>query len=127
MKRFKQFLVEVEREKVVEKLTLALEHEVYKRIPGTANSYRQDSAKTSKQPQRHSHVYAKLNGGGKELYSVNFDGSGHDGSSGATIPSAHADFFRSKGYDIPLTNALESLSLEQINDGTYSLVLLEDA
>lgn len=127
MKRFKKYLAEVEREKAIEKLTLALEHEVYKRIPGTANSYRQDGANTNTQTQRHAHVYVRPNGGGKELYSVNFDGSGHDGSSGTEIPSSHADFLRSKGYDIPPTNALESLSLGQIDVGSYSLVLFEDA
>lgn len=127
MKRFKQYLAEVEREKAIETLTLAFEHEVYMRIPGTTNSYRQDAANTNTQTQRHLHVYAKLNGGGKELYSVNLDGSGHDGSSGTPISSANADFFRSKGYNVPLTNTLESLDLEHINDGTYYLILLEDA
>lgn len=126
MKRFKEFKAELERNKAIEKLTLMLEHEVYKRIPGTANSYRQDASNTNTQSQRHTHVYAKLNGGGKELYSVNTSGSGHDGSSGTEIPSTHANFFRSKGYDIPLNNILESLSLEQISDGPYRLFLLED-
>lgn len=127
MKRFKQFLAEVEREKAVEKLTLALEHEVYKRIPGTANSYRQDAANTNTHTQRHAHVYAKPNGGGKELYSANLSGSGHDGSSGIEIPSSHADFLRSNGYAIPPTNVLESISLEQLIDESYRLILLEDA
>jgi hypothetical protein len=127
MKRFKDFVAESERRDAVEKLTLALEHEVYKRIPGTSNSYRQDAANTNTKAQVHSHVYAKLKGGGKELYAVNVDGSGHDGSSGKTIPGSHADFLRSKGYNIKPTNALESIGSEQLDSDTYVLLLLEDA
>ena len=106
MKTFKQFLAENKRERAVTKLTVFFEHEVYKRIPGTTNSCRQDSLNTNTQVQQHSHVYAKLNGGGKELYSVNLSGSGHDGSNGIQISATHADFFRSKGYDIQPNNIL---------------------
>jgi len=127
MKTFKQYLAENQRKEAVTKLTTLFEHEVYKRIPGTANSFRQDPANTNTQVQRHSHVYAKLNGGGQELYSVNLSGSGHDGSSGIPIPDTHAAFFRSKGYDIKPDNILESLNLEQLQEGMYRLVLLEDA
>jgi hypothetical protein len=127
MKSFKQFLAETERNEAISKLTLALEHETYRRIPGTNNSFRQDSANTNTQTQNHTHVFAKRNGGGNELYSVNIDGSGHDGSSGTTIPSSHADFLRTKGYAIPLTNALESIDQEQLENGMFSILLLEDA
>lgn len=127
MKTFKQYLAESKIEEAVSKLTDLFEHEVYKQIPGTSNSYRQDSANTNKKVQRHSHVFAKSNGGGSELYSVNISGSGHDGSSGIKISSSHADFFRSKGYDIKPDNILESLDLEQLQKGMYFPVLLEDA
>ena len=58
---------------------------------------------------KHSHVYAKLKGSGKEIYSVNIDGSGHDGSRGIKIPDSHAEFFRRKGYRIPNDNILEGI------------------
>ncbi len=127
MKTFKQYLAESSKEEAVSKLTDLFEHEVYKQIPGTTSSYRQDAANTNTKTQWHSHVYAKANGGGNELYSVNVSGSGHDGSSGIKIPSDHADFFRSKGYDIKPDNILESLNLEQLQEEKYYLVLLEDA
>ncbi len=127
MKTFKQFLADIKRgEKFVSRLIALFEHETYKRISGTVNSYRQDSANTNTQTQRHSHVYARLNGDGKELYAVNLDGSGHDGSSGVPIPSVHADFFRLKGYHIKSDNILESLDIEQLQEG-MCLILLEDA
>ena len=127
MKTFKQFLAGNKKTEVVKKLVELFEHETYKRIPGTANSYRQDTANTNTKTQQHAHVYARPNGGGKELYSVNDGGSGHDGSSGTQIPASHADFFRSKGYNIKPNNILESLSLEILQEGQFRLVLLEDA
>lgn len=126
MKTFKQFLAENNKAAAVPKLVELFEHETYKRIPSTTNSYRQDAANTNTKTQQHAHVYARPNGGGKELYSVNFSGSGHDGSSGVQIPAPHADFFRLKGYDIKPDNILESLQLELLREGQFSLVLLED-
>lgn len=134
MKTFKQLMVEIKkiaaeseikREKSISKLVELFEHEIYKRIPGTSNSYRQDSTNINTLTQRHSHTYAKLNGRGNELYSVNFDGSGHDGSSGIQIPSAHADFFRSNGYKIKADNILESLDIDNLQDG-MCLIFMED-
>lgn len=127
MKTFKQFLTEDKRGEALKHLKALFEHEIYKRIPGTSNSYRQDSANTTTNTQWHSHIYAKLNGGGKELYSVNYNGSGHDGSSGVKIPTTHADFFRSKGYNIKSDNILESLSLEKLRKGIHSLIIFEDS
>lgn len=49
----KQYFTEVEREKKVSELTIALEHQIYRRIPGTNNSYRGDSPNTHTQTQRH--------------------------------------------------------------------------
>lgn len=121
-----QVLKEQEQDKLLQELTISLEHHTYKRIPGTNNSYREDKANTNKNTQRHAHVYAKRNGGGKELYSVNLSGTGHDGSSGTVIPSSHADFFRDEGYSIPLTNSLESISIDLSEDDDYVLFLLED-
>lgn len=126
MKTFKQFFAEYKRDEAVTKLSVLFEHEIYKRIPGTTTSYRQDSANMNTQTQRHSHVYAKLKGGGKELYSVNLDGSGHDGSTGIQIPTSHGDFFRSNEYSINHNNILEWLDLEQLQEDKYILMLFED-
>lgn len=127
MKNFKQFLAENNRDKAVTQLKALFEHNVYKRIPGTNDFHRQDPENTSTKTQRHSHVYAYPNGGGKELYSVNVSGSGHDGSSGVKIPTTHADFFRSKGYNIKTNNILECLSFKQLQKNKHCLILLEDA
>lgn len=113
--------------KFVEKLSITLEHEKYKNIPGTNSSVRQDKGNTNTKTQDHAHVYAKRNGGGKELYSVNLDGSGHDGSSGKSIPSSHADFLRSLGYEIPVNLVLESIEPTSINlDDFQFCILFED-
>jgi hypothetical protein len=93
---------------------LLLEYECYRLIPGTRNSFREDPMKTSTKTEKHSHVYARPKGGGKELYAVNLGGSGHDGSSGKEIPKAHADYFRSKGYNIPTDNILECINIEDL-------------
>jgi hypothetical protein len=101
------------------------EHETYKPIPGTKNSYRTDSGNTNTKTIKHSHVYAKLKGGGSELYSVNMDGTGHDGSRGKVLPQSHAEHFRDLGYSINPNNILESMDFEQINESKYSLILIE--
>ena len=124
-KTFRQFLAEArERAARIELLSL-LEHSTYKRLPGTASSYRSDAPNTNTKTQRHSHVYAKPNGKGKQLYAVNVDGTGHDGSSGTQIPQAHADHFRSIGYEIPLDNILESLDMDSLTDA-FELIFVED-
>ena len=125
--RFKEFMKEQEREQTIQNLTVALEHQTYKQIPGTNNSFREDPPNTNTKTQRHAHVYAKRSGGGKELYSVNLDGSGHDGSSGITIPKSHAEFLRGKGYEIPPTCTLESITLDPSVDHGYELIILEDS
>lgn len=128
MKSFKQFLAESEKMyEAISKRIQLFEHETYKLVPGTKNSYRTDSGNTNKKTIKHSHVYAKPKGGGSELYSVNIDGSGHDGSSGKAMSSLHADYFRSLGYEIKPNNILECLELGEIDESTYTLVLLENA
>ncbi len=119
---FKEFLNETNASKFIE----LFEHQIYKNIPGTKNSYRVDPANTNTMTSKHSHAYAKPNGKGSQLYSVNIDGTGHDGSSGKEIPGAHADFFRSKGYSIPDNNILENLILSESIADEYELLILED-
>lgn len=127
MKTFKQFLAaSAQEDSGATQLVQLFEHEVYKLIPGTKNSYRTDSGNANIKTIRHSHVYAKPKGGGSELYSVSINGSGHDGSSGKAIPSAHADYFRSLGYEINSNNILESLELGKIDESSYTLLLLEN-
>jgi hypothetical protein len=124
--RFKEYLREsAAQNRTFREWVQLFEHEVYKPIPGTQNSYRSDPSNTNTMTLRHSHVYAKPKGRGKELYAVNFDGSGHDGFSGTAIPARHADFFRSLGYSIPDTNILESLDLDVLEEEAFSLTVLE--
>ena len=103
---------------------LTLEHLTYKDIPGTNNSYRVDAGKSSTVTKKHAHVYAKRAGGGKELYSVNIDGSGHDGYSGTKIPRKHADHFKDIGFKIPSDITLESISIEGLADGSFEIFTL---
>ena len=127
MKTFKQYLSETENKtREIPKLLELFEHEVYKRIEGPNGSYREDPANTNTLTQKHAHVFAKPNGKGGQLYSVNFDGSGHDGSSRTTLSTSHADFFRAKGYDIPTNNILESLDVASLDANGYELILLVD-
>ena len=100
------------------------EHHVYRQFPGEKTSYRIDSGNTSTLTQRHAHVYAQPGGKGRQLYAVNIDGSGHDGSSGIELSSSHADFLRGKGFDIPTTNIIEQLDHDSLGQG-YRLILLE--
>lgn len=101
------------------------EHNVYKKFPGKKASYREDHGNTNKLTIKHAHAYAKPKGKGKELYSVNMDGSGHDGYSGTEIPKDHADFFRSKGYQIDQTNILESITYSDLSENQYTLWIFE--
>lgn len=113
-----------EAEKELERLLNLFEYEIYKNIPGTNNSYREDKANTSTKTLKHAHVYARKKGSGEELYSVSVNGHGHDGSSGITIPASHGDYFRSRGYKIPETNILEWVDLATISSDEYVLVEL---
>ncbi|MDG6777947.1 hypothetical protein QCB44_04415 [Thiomicrorhabdus sp. zzn3] len=127
MDSFKTFFnKEKKRTDNLETLSLALEHQTYKQIPGTRNSYRLDSQNTNSQTQKHAHVYAKPHGKGKELYSVNIDGSGHDGFSGFEIPKRHADYFQELGFEIPSNLTLESIDCELLDSSKFDICILED-
>ncbi len=123
MKSFKEFVAEEEK---VQELINLFEHQIYKNIPGTKNSYREDTGNTNTMTSKHSHVYAKPKGKGTEIYSVNINGSGHDGSSGTEISSSHAEFFRNKGYSIPDNNILENLILSESVTEEYELLIFKD-
>lgn len=117
----------LEAEKALESRLNLFEHKVYKDIPGTNSSYREDSANTNTKTLKHAHVYARRNGSGQELYSINVDGRGHDGSSGVPISAKHGDYFRSIGYAIPLTNILECLDLATISHEDFCLISILDS
>jgi hypothetical protein len=102
------------------------EHETYKLIPKTNNSYRIDPSNVSAKSLRHAHVYAKPKGLGQQLYVANVDGTGKDGFSGTPIPARHADFFRSMGFEIKSDNILERMQLTSLDLNDYSLVILDD-
>jgi len=103
-----------------------LEYQVYKRIPKTSNYYRLDNGKINKSTLKHAAVYANSEGKGKELYAVNIDGSGHDGSSGKEIPKRHADHFRNIGFTIADNNILENLYLNSDELFEYEIKILLD-
>jgi hypothetical protein len=129
--RFKEFLAEQAKQNapdvtIVELEQDLLEHEVYKDIPKTNSSYRTDAANTNKQTQQHVHVYAKPKGSGKEMYALNQDGSGHDGSSGIKIPKKHADYFRSQGYDVKDGSILECIEIEDSNGMSFYILTESD-
>lgn len=127
IKTFKEFLAAAQAEKDAFFGQIELfEHEIYKPIPGSTNSYRTDQGKTGTMTKKHAHVYAKPNGRGKELYSVNTDGSGHDGSRGKEIPAGHAAHFRSLGFTIATDNILESIEMSAMDTRHYKLFLMDD-
>ncbi len=123
--QLKKLVNEIKHEQALAKINL-FEHKVYKAIPGTKTSFRTDPGKTNTRTIKHAHTYAKLDGKGKELYSVNIDGTGHDGNSGVTIPQTHADFFRELGYDINSNNILEVLNMDNLDPGKWTILLLEN-
>jgi hypothetical protein len=129
MKSFKQFL-EDRKNGCDEAFVLGVllhEAKLYKQIPGTISSFRVDPEQTSIKTVRHSHVYAKPNGKGKQLYSVGVNGRGHDGCSNVQIPSSHADYFRSMGFEIPLNNILECILITDCRKNDIEILLFETA
>lgn len=131
MMTFKEFLADRAKQDapevtIVTLLDTLLEHETYKNIPGTKSSFRTDSGNTNTKTQQHVHVYAKPKGNGKEIYSINRDGSGHDGHSGKEITKSHADYFRSQGYDVKANNILESIGTDDPSQFAF-FVLIEAA
>lgn len=130
MKSFKEHIKISEQDKLESTTSpnshLALEHITYKDIPETNNSYRLDAPNTNSMTKKHAHVYAKRKGGGSELYSVNTDGSGHDGYSGTEIPKKHAEHLRSIGFNIPQNLVLESLSVDHLVTDLYEIFTLNE-
>lgn len=93
---------------------ILLEFAQYKPIPGTKKSYRIDKQSTFTHVQKHAHVFEKPNGEGKELYAVNMDGSGHDGSKYPMTPH-EINFFKDLGFNIPDDGLIESVSFDSLD------------
>lgn len=127
MKSFQEFVAESKFIEAITECVQLYEYEVYKRIPGTQNSYRIDTGNINTNTIKHSHVFAKQNGRGTELYSVIVNGKGHDGSSGVAIATPQADYFRSIGFNIAPDNILESLDVKQLDANAYTLILIADS
>lgn len=123
MKLYEIFEKNIEHETSRQRCRL-FEHKLYKQIPGTSPSYREDPGNADTMTLKHAHTYAKPDGKGKQLYSVNVDGSGHDGASGVGISKLHADHFRGKSYEIPEDNALESWSIDMLEPNSTELIVL---
>jgi len=105
-------------------ISLVTEGHRYQNIPKTQMSARFDSGNTNTLTQDHAHIFARPNGQGKELYSVNKSGTGHDGSSGQAISPKVASFLKSQGYRIPDNLVLESLDLSAVLEDRYVLIVL---
>lgn len=125
-KRFEHYFKEAQRQEALSRTYSLFEHETYKGISGTTNSYRQDPAKTTWLPQKQVHVYAKRKGGGKELYSVIIDGRHHAGPGEYAVPARHAGYLRGLGYSIPNENILECILLDANDKDVYALLLMDD-
>ncbi len=71
--------------------------------------YRIDGPHDATTGHRHIHVYKKNN----ELFSLNWDGTGHDNSQGTEIPKKVYDYLSSKHQDLQLPDnrIIESISL----------------
>lgn len=96
----------------------------YQRVPKTQMSVRFDSGNTNTKTQDHAHVFARLNGQGKQLFAVNIDGTGHDGSSGAPIPKRVGQFLQTKGYVIPVNFVVESMSLDDALEDRFIIFIV---
>ena len=62
MKTYSQFIAEIEQHRrednVLQEITQLFEQKVYKTIPGTKDTYREDPGNTNTLTMRHSHTYA---------------------------------------------------------------------
>jgi hypothetical protein len=77
---------------------------------------------TSTKTEKHSHVYARPEGSGRQFYAVNCNVSGHHGSHDMQIAPSHADYFQAKGYDIPQSNMLECINIKALVGSTYQIL-----
>jgi len=96
----------------------------YQGVPKTQMSVRFDNGNTNTMTQGHAHVFARPNGQGKQLFAVNIDGTGHDGSSGAAIPKKVGAFLQTKGYTIHPNFVVESMCLSMALDDRFIVFII---
>lgn len=84
---------------------LLLEHETYKKIPGTTYYYRKDVRSGRPGDLTHVHVISKKG----ELFAINIDGTGHDKSkgSGYKLNPKMTSWLKSIGFNPPANGIIE--------------------
>jgi len=93
-----------------------LEHNIYQRFGDTKLYYRLDKANNAPGQQRHIHVF-KDGKGRIQLFSINFDGTKHDGSR-YQLTSKEQSTLKSLGIPVPPDGLLEC---EEWNSGKMLL------
>lgn len=101
-------------ERIPQKL---LEHTIYQRFGDTKLYYRLDKANNAPGQQRHIHVF-KDDKGRIQLFSINFDGTKHDGSR-HQLTSKEQSALTALGIPVPLNGLLEC---EDIGSGKMLLL-----
>lgn len=85
-----------------------LQEAKYISVPKTTKYARYDSGNSNTSTQDHLHLFSK---NGKELYSINRNGTKHDGSK-AKLSSKEIDFLTKQGFNVPDDGLLESISID---------------
>ena len=83
---------------------LLLEYQKYKNIPKTNFKYRFDAGNTNTKTKDHIVIFANKN---QELYAINRDGTGHDGSKGIKVPNKILKFLPTIGFKPPKDGIIE--------------------
>lgn len=94
------------------------------RIPGSVFKVRIDKANTNTNVQKHAHIFDLKD---NELYSVNFDGSAHDGYDGYEISKTVADYLQKKGFKLNKSRMIEYLNNSQLQDYYYTVIEIKDS
>lgn len=94
-----------------------LEHNIYQRFGDTKLYYRLDKANNAPGQQRHIHVF-KDDKGRIQLFSINFDGTKHDGSQ-RQLSSGEQKALTALGIPVPPNGLLEC---EYISPGNMLLL-----
>lgn len=84
---------------------MLIEHNIYQRFGDTKLYYRLDKANNAPGQQRHIHVF-KDDKGRIQLFSINFDGTKHDGSK-RQLTSREQSALTSLGIPVPPNGLLE--------------------
>lgn len=96
---------------------MLLEHNIYQRFGDTKSYYRLDKANNAPGQQRHIHVFQD-DKGRIQLFSINFDGTKHDGSK-RQLTSKEQSALTALGIPVPPNGLLEC---EVISSGKMLLL-----